>query len=129
MKGNGKNLDRVLDFVEDSLTRSSMPFVLLGQTLKSICDKDRLEGDKIELGVQKKHLADSSVSILKSLIPGIEIGDDKMTFTHEGVEVEIRIIKKKYGFLKYPNVLFYKVAEYQIPNPLESYWKIHQIVR
>jgi len=124
--------DSALYFIEDILQRSSISFILLGDTAKTIVDSvdgfdSTVTGD-ITIGILKKDLTESGQSFLKMLIPGIEISDN-MELEHEGTKIKIKVINRNYKVFKAPDFKFYKVTEFNIPNPFRGYWKMRHLVR
>ena len=122
-------LDWALNMAEDYLSRSQIPFLLSGETLESIVKNDQIAGSKVELMAQKRNLTKAGLSMLRETTGGFEQTDSKLVFTVKEVPVEIKIIKRKYKILENPDVLFYKISEYKIPNPLERYWKVKGLFR
>lgn len=129
LKVSLEQLDKALDRIEDDLSRASIPFVILGQTLRSIAMDDQVKGEKIELGIMERYLTDSCLGILKDRQPDLIREKGKIKLEIESVPVEIRVIRKRWSVLDNPNFLFYKVSEYRIPNPLERYWKVQGLIK
>ncbi len=132
LKENGlkaEDLDQALLWAEDTLTRAQIPFLLLGDTLKSITQGDQVAGEKIELGVRERHLTYDTAGMLKIVEPHINIGEGLITFEKFGVPVEIKIIKKKWAVLENPELIFYRVSEYLVPNPVEKYLKMRYLIK
>ena len=126
-------LDQALATAEDLLGRAQIPFLVLGKTLEGVL-KEKLEGDKIELGVRKRYLTEDTLGILKIVTDSffgqkVTIEDNLISFEHGGVPVEIRIINRNYKCLENPDKVFYKVTEYFIPNPVGDYLKIKALIQ
>jgi len=121
-------LDQALAIAEDLLIRAQIPFIVLGKTLEGVL-KESLEGDKIELGVRKRYLTKDTLGLLKLVMPGLKVEENLLSFDWEGVPVEIKIINRNYKCLENPDKVFYKVTEYFIPNPVDDYLKIKQLIR
>lgn len=137
MKGNGKSpedLDKALLFVDDLLDRMLCPYVLAGETLKSVIG-GQVDGDKIEVIVLRKHFGEEARSVFGSCMSMIykkkEIKEKGgcLNLEHEGVPIEIKIVDRKYGFLKQPDMIYYKYDMFKIPNPWLAYWKVRGIVK
>jgi len=130
-KGIGwtSKLDNTLLHVQLVLERSAMPFVLLGETARSVVEDGSIGGKKIEVGVEKKYATKSSISLLKMQEPRIEETESGYRFTRHDVPVEINIIKRKYKFMKNPSLIFYWVENYYLPNPFKAYWKVRSFVK
>ena len=131
-KPNGptlEELDKALDWTEDTLSRAQVPFFLLGETLRSVCEDNQVNGEKIEVGVLRKYLTKSCLGLLDLLVPGSKIEDGYIRFDKDGVPIEIKVIERRFKVFERPNFLFHRVGEYKIPNPLEKYWKQRYFVR
>lgn len=132
LKTNGlspSQLDRALDWAEDTLTRAQIPFLLLGETLRSIRETGQLAGDKIELGIRRRYLTHSTKGMFRLLEPQAEIIDGYIRFEHNGVPIEIKVITKDYYFFRNPNRVFYGVSDYMTPNPWDKYYKARFIIK
>ncbi len=123
--------ENALYFLEDIMGRCQIPFVLLGETAREVyhnLDAD-LNNPKIEAGVKQKDLTESGFKTLKMFLPPkTEITDKSIKFTQKDTEVEIKIIKKKWKFLENPDTIFYRLAEFRIPNPFTKYWKVRGLL-
>lgn len=123
-----EKLDQALAIAEDYLGRAQIPFLVLGNTLEGVI-KAELFGDKVELGVRERYLTDDTLGMLKIVNPDLKVEGDKICFAWEGVPVEIKVIKRNYKFFENPDSVFYKVTEYKIPNPLETYRKARYLIK
>lgn len=133
---NPLDVDEALRWVDDTFKRMLCPYVLLGQTARDIVDAPptvdggHLTSNEVEVGVEKKNLTKEVLSTLKVLIPDIELGKDgNYRFEYSGVPVLIRVIEKKYKYLKTTDIKFYLADEYRIPNPFEDYWKARGLIK
>ncbi len=122
-----EDLDTALAMAEDYMERAMLPFVLLGDTLKSIKDKDQVDGDKIELGIEVKQLTKEVKSLFKTW--EFDVSDNMITFKVGEVPVEILIIKRHWTFLEHLDVMFYKITQFKIPNPWRKYLKARWLVK
>lgn len=130
MMTNQSPSDKALYYMEAVMERAMAKYFLLGKTARDVYDSQEndLEG-KVELGMLKQHLNDSTLSLLKQIIPEATFTPKKITLEHDGIPIEILIISKSYNFLKFPDVTFFKVTQFNIPNPFEEYWKVRSFVR
>ena len=122
-----EDLDTALAMAEDYMERAMLPFVLLGDTLKSIKDKDQVDGNKIELGVEIRYITKEVRSLFKTW--EFNVSDNMVKFMVGTVPVEILIIKKHWTFLEHLDVMFYKITQFKIPNPWKSYMKARWLVK
>ncbi len=124
-------LMKALLFIEDILQRALCPFMVLGETAECIMAMDMpiLEGNLVHLGILNNHYSISSKSTILSLLKQWqkEFYDDEniISFTYHGVPVQIDIIHKEYPFFKNPDVRFFNLTEFRVPNPFDDYliWK------
>lgn len=127
-----QELMRALYDIDDILGRALCPYLLLGQTAKSLTDGMTLSGDGIYIGVLKKYLTKSVLSTIKFYLDHskkVEIGEDGFEYEWGGVPVHVTFIKRNYKFFKYPDHKFYMASEYRIPNPFDVYWKARTLVK
>ena len=111
--------------VQDRLDRASIPFVVVDYTAEQIRQElPHLTLDKISIGVERKHLTHTCFSILKGLIPKLETKGNTLYYEVNNVPIVIRIIERHYKVLERPDVRFYYLGEFRIPNPFDKYWKI-----
>ena len=135
--GNGKrmsdyDIERALYDVEDLFQRVMCPFVLLGETARSVRDGEFVAGTVIEVGVRAGDLVPEILSTIHSF-SNFNGGFNKTSFGYEylsnGIPVKITVINKKWKFLENPDTVFYGPAQYQIPNPFPEYYKTRFLVR
>jgi hypothetical protein len=133
--GNGHKfsvdeLNKALLDIEDKLQRCLLPFVVLDTTAEDIYHERLLGGDKVVVGVEKKHLTKEAIGTLKTLLRDL-VPDPIRSFSYkvDKVPVYIKVINRKYSFLKHKDFKFYYGSEYKVPNPFAQYWKVRGLVR
>lgn len=121
-------LHDALFFVFDSMERSMLPFILLGDMAKSINDEGTpiFRAEKIEVGVVEGQLRDSCLSTLKSVVKqeikqDVEFKDGEAYMTYKNVPIEIRVLKKEAPFTN-PDKKIYYLEAFNLPNPFGEYW-------
>jgi hypothetical protein len=122
-----EDLHDALMYTQDVLERSQIPFVLLDTTGHTMLKNDsRLEGDRISIGIMRRHWTISGSSMLRSIVPGIIVDEDQKSalFEYKGVPVDVKIIDADLPFFKNPNKIFYYLSEFYLPNPFDEYWKM-----
>lgn len=123
------SLNMALRHVQDLLEKITVPYMLLGDVVEGITKRDSLVGSKkIEVGIEEKYLIPEILSSLKTEIGNIETPYG-FGYLFDKIPVEIKIIKRKYKFFKYPDLIMYRLQEYRIPNPVNDYLKARWIVR
>jgi hypothetical protein len=114
-------------FAEDIFERSDMPFFVWGDTLDHIVkNEEELTGDtQITLAVKRAEWVKEHVSILEhwgGQIFWMGNHQYKLRGPHD-IPIVIHIIMKEYSFLKHPDTRHYWVEEFNVPNPLSTFYK------
>jgi hypothetical protein len=107
---------------EDVMERCQIPFVVLGSAAWQIMNDQPLNVPKITLGVLQQHAMQECTSLLKIVDPSIEINMDGWSITHGSTKVVVRVLTKKYTTLMNPDVHWYWVEPFRMPNPFQEYW-------
>ena len=139
-----EQLDKAIRAIYDLFEGRPWPYMLLGDTAKG-AKEGKLYGDKIEIGILKKHLTPDLFSHIKTHIEYevdrgrskyAEINDNLIKYTYKEnrhnlvvVPIEFKIIYRNYQFFKHPDHVIYNYDEFSIPNPLEKYLKARYIIR
>lgn len=133
--GNGSrlsdyNIERALFDVEDLMGRALVPFILLGETAKSVKEEELLSGTAVDVGVRALDLNEFSLRTIKTFTfeGGFNKTDWGYQYTSHGVPVRISVITKKWKFFENPEKVFYGPATYFVPNPFIDYWKTRFLV-
>src|SRR3990167_5528108 len=128
----GEQINKALYWVDDLLDRCQIPYVVAGDIARQLYDNDdagrQLTVDKIEIIVRNGNINPMTTGLLKTFVPWVEFGQ-KILLEHEGVPIEIKVIKRKYQFIEYPDLRFYMSDEYKIPNQFDRYWKARFILQ
>ena len=134
---NKDQLDMSLRDVEDVMGRALLTFVILGDTARDIVNETGLTGNKITVGVERKYLTKEALSTLKFYLKDT-LPDPIKDFVYEPSghpkyktmpKVFVKIIERRWKFLKAKDYKFYMATQYNIPNPFESYWKSRHLIR
>jgi len=135
IKPTHNQLHEALMGIQDLLERSTIEFVLLGDTAKKISSEElpNFNMDKIHIGVTRLHYHKTGKSMLKSLLfqEHISFNEDEnhLFLDYKGVPIEIDIIDNYYSFFVYPDTRFYTITEFKIPNPMNEYLEKAAYVR
>jgi len=128
----GEQINKALYWVDDLLDRCQIPYVVAGDIARQLYDNNdagrQLTVDKIEIIVRNGNINPMTMGLLKTFVPWVEFGK-KILLEHEGVPIEIKVIKRKYQFIEYPDLRFYMSDEYKIPNQFERFWKARFIIQ
>ena len=111
-----------LMWAQDVMERCSIPFVVLGSAAYQIKNDLPLQVPKIVLGVLENHAVPECTGLLKAVDPTIEITTDGWSMTTGTVKTQVIIIKTKHKTLQDPDVHWYWVEPFRIPNPFDEYW-------
>ena len=132
MKKNGLtgktdyDFSRALLELENLMDGASIKFILLGEVAKRLKEEQKLDGlEKIEVGVPKLQLSEYARSALKTLIKK----DDWQHLEFNGIPIEIKVIERKYKFFKFPDRAVHWGGWFNVPNPMDVYWKSRFLVR
>ena len=104
-----------------------IPFVLLGETAERMKNMDNLEGIKeLEIGVLESKMNDYVRRTFND-----RWGADWMNKTHliGKVPVNIKLIKRNYGFFKNPDTITYYAGTFLTGNPFNKYMKARYLVK
>lgn len=113
----------------DIMESAQAEFFLMGKTAEQMYHNKPLSGNKIELGIKKQELADTTIDLLKIAEPSIDIQDRKIIMECNGVPVEIKIIKLHYRVLDKLDPIDYDHGDYifdtyYVPNPFEAFTRM-----
>lgn len=129
---DASKVNDTLLFIDDILQRSQIRFLLLKEVAKQVKDTSNgitpeLSLPIIEIGIQQKDLSPITYPTLKTLLKSAHVeakyDDASIQFEKYGVPVYIKIVRRKYAFFQNPNRVFYRVTEFDLPNPFDGYWK------
>jgi hypothetical protein len=110
-------------WAEDVMSRCQIPFVVLGSAAYQIKNDLPLNVPKITFGVLKQHAVSECTGLLKAVDPNIEINMDGWTITKGSAKVVVQIMKSNHPTLLNPDVHWYWVEPFRIPNPFQQYWE------
>jgi len=123
-----EELEAALMWVYDVMQDAQLDFFLMGKTAEQAYKNEWLSGNKIELGVQKKALADTTIDILKIVNPNIDIQDKKLIMECNGVPIEIKIIKLHYRVLDNLDSIDYAYETFLVPNPFDAFIRMSRFM-
>lgn len=133
-----EQLNGALMATQDLMERlGGCPFYPLKDISKIIYENadGKLSGDGIYIGVPQREFTKQRISMFRTLEEAlkykIEESDDHKDFKIElqGVPIYIKLITRNYKFFKNPDIKFWGVTEFLMPNPFDEYWKARGIVR
>ena len=110
---------------------SAIEFIALNETAEGI-KKQELTGDKLHLGVLRRHVTNGlqlNFSVLKNLIIHYKEEPNRITFdvkiNSEKVPVVVEKLPNDYPCFMYPDMQWYKMNEFTVslPNNPDSYLK------
>lgn len=135
-----EQLDNALYNATDILGRCLLKYILLGDTARDVkAGPETLhQSNCILIGVEKKQLVPEVMSNLRTFANNRDLNygmedyvetPDLITWKHMGVPIRIQVIHNRYKFLDHPDTKFYRLEEYLIPNPFDSYWKARFLIK
>ncbi len=135
---NPDKLNEVLFFIEDLLDRSQIKFLVLKDLAKQVKASQHglvpnLDLSCLELGILKRYMTSSGTPMLKGLFNMYHIepqwNENLIRFEYQGVPVFIRIIHRNYSFFQNPDKAFYRVTQFDVPNPFSDYWGARNLIK
>ena len=110
-----EDLDHALYEMERYFEQVHIPFFLRGNTLATIKDKEQVDGRKIELGVVERYLTKEVRSFFKGW--GFSFSPRRIKINIREIPVEVKILKRRPKWLEHPDTTWYKVTQFNTPNP------------
>lgn len=114
------------------MERLTCPFYPLKNTAKEVYNETELT-EKINVGVLVSEWTEQRQSMFDVLVENMRIGleenGNNKVLTFDGVPVHMKIIERKYKFFEKPDVRFFGVNEFLIPNPLDGYLKSQHLIK
>ena len=107
---------------QDVMERCQIPFIVLGSAAYQIMHDEPLHVPKITIGVLEQHAVPECTNLLKAVDPKIEMTMDGWSITEGKAKVVVTVIRKKYKTLMNPDVHWYWVEPFKVPNPFDEYW-------
>mgnify|MGYP001608007267 CR=1 FL=1 len=102
---------------------------LIGETARHAWDGTDLDVKEITFAIKESEYTDVTKSLMKSLRSSMLIEPNEARYLVNDVPVIIKVIKRKYEFLKYLDRKQYNYDTYLFPNPFEKYYKARFIVQ
>ena len=88
---------------------------------------------EVYIGIREAEFTKSRQSMFRTLSEflgyKIEEAKDGYKIELKGVPIHIKIIKRDYKFFDNPNITFWGVTEFLMPNPFEEYWKVRGLIK
>lgn len=120
--------------IADMSEKTMIRFIILGDLARAIRDHDgNYVGEKVQIGFPASHLTPE----IKSLFKTWKFEETKYGYKYFytppikwdiAIPVEIYIFKKHYKFFENPDLGWYRVDDFLIPNPFEKYWKARYLI-
>ncbi len=111
------------------MDRLATQFVILGDVAYKALNYEEIFAKKVQVAVFKTDMQTFKVGTFKMLAPKAVFEDNKILLEFEDVPIEVKLLEKKYTFIKYPNRIPFFHATYFIPNQFEKYWKMRNLLR
>lgn len=127
-KFTSEQLEEALFFVFDMMADAQLEFFPIGDTATQMYNNEWLKGDKLNFGIRKQDLAESTVQMLKISNPSIDIQEKKIIMSHNSIPVEIRIIKKHYRVLDNLDTIDYAYETFLVPNPFDAFTRMSRFM-
>ena len=117
---------------QDLMERLTCPFFPLRNTALEVYNESTLTGE-INVGVLNSEWTEQRQAIFDLLIDNMHIPCEETPKGYElsfkEVPVHMTIIKRNYQFFKRPEIRFFGVNEFLLPNPLDKYLKAQYLIK
>lgn len=107
--------------MKETLDRCQIRYILGGQAAEALNrSEDLFDADELLFHV---HLNDFSPykDWLDPFLPGLIRTEKEITYSFQDVPIRIQIHSQKYAFFTHPDMKFYYLGEFPLPNPLREY--------
>lgn len=125
-----EQLISALYYLEDTMERANIPFFLLEGAARQVHDEvPYLSLNQIDAGIPKRYVQESGKAMIKLVIPSVYIDQNTISFEWDKVPIVLWIIHKEWKFFKNTDTKFYGVANFQVPNPFDKYWRSRFLIK
>lgn len=141
-QGPGKSGWTSVDFqkamldVADLCEKCHFNFIVLGDLARAMKDNraEGFNGEKIEIGMFKSQLVPEVKSLFKTWGFKSTVRGYLYYFTPPikwdiRIPIHIKVIRNSYSFFSNPDIGWFGVDDYKIPNPFEEYWKMRNKIK
>lgn len=139
-KMDGNSQSKTLTFSHDQLLKAMRDGLdlmercqifgfLLGDAARSAWDGVDLNCKEIQFGIKGGEYTRLTKEIIGSTRHDVTMGENEASYLVDGVPVVIKVINRKYGFLKHLDHKDYNYDQYLFPNPFEKYFKARFIIQ
>jgi len=129
---NNEQLTNALFAFQDLMERINCPFMPLKNTAKEVHAESELTGE-IHVGILDKEWTDQREGMMDILMENMHIScqkeGNKIELVFNDVPVHLTIITRKYSFFEKPDIKFFGVNEFLVPNPIDKYLKTQHLVK
>ncbi len=121
--------------IYDRQEACNMFFIILGDLAKTMREqRNTYDGDKIEFGFNHRALTPEIKSLFHTwgfqpTSYGYLYYFTPPTKWDVKIPVEIHVFQKDYSFFSNPDIGFFSVDEYKLPNPFTEYWKVRGLIK
>ena len=130
---NDEELRRALFAFQDLMERlGGCVFYPLRKTAEQVYNEAKMEDDAIYVGIKEAEFTESRKSMFFTLLEGWHIKPVETKsgweFSLEGIPIKLAIIKRDYKYFRNPEIRFFGVTEFMLPNPLKEYLKAQYLI-
>ena len=123
-----EKLQTAILYVQDLLDKCQIPFVVLGNIAYQMRHGLPLHDHRVIFGVLENHAVIEQTRFITEFEPRTEVRTDGWRIVYGDVPVMVKILTKRYDVIINPDIVFYHIEFFHIPNPWEEYWKIHESI-
>jgi hypothetical protein len=110
-------------YAADILDRAQIPFIVLGNIAYQMKYGLPLSDVRATFAILERHAVPECTSMIPIIEPNIEQRQDGWRVMYHDFPVVMKVITKEFPTLADPDVVFYWVENWKIPNPFEKYWQ------
>ena len=124
-----EQLDKALLDTFDLMERCKLEnnYLVLGDTAKCLFEGKELEGNKIEVGIEKRYLTRETLTTLR-MYADKDLTDAGLNYKFEEVPINMKFVESN-DFFRYHDVRFHGPEQYNIPNPFLEYYKVKEEIK
>ncbi len=122
---SANDLEQALYSVEEVMERTQMEYVLTGETARQVRENLLLDVPAITVGI-RRNIYLGGMNLLKIVLPDITLTENGFETDYHGVPIEVKVYEADYPAMKDPDIRFYGVTQFLLPNPWGPYWEAYE---
>jgi len=120
-----EELVQALYYIDDVLSRGSIPYFVIKETADSVMSGKDLYGEAIHIGVRKTDWESSAFNIINLVAEAVEMTSKLVEYEYLGVPIYINIFNKNHPCIESTNPIPYAMEYFYTPNPYTQFQKLY----